>query len=325
MDTRGLTRWDLLFIVMLLIAAPAGIYHFASGRYANGQMAVIAIVIGLAALIYSMRHREVALVEAEPSAPARRPRTPRSEPARGPDGRIHDWLSSGMLSGFVATALMTSVLLVGYGIAAMVASASSTAGTLARWSEALIHNQVTATTQDNLALAIALHFVAGLAWAIVYAGLVEPRLEGPGWQRGLTFAVVPWLFSLIVFLPITGGGFLGLDVGAGPLPIIGNFILHAFYGVALGEVFISEGLLTEDGRVRDEAEPATLTRIQRRIAFAVVPGLLIGGLLGLLGSSVVAPGVAPATVTVVGAIIGCVVGVVIGSYASSAPAPPARG
>lgn len=50
------------------------------------------------------------------------------------------------------------------------------------------------------------------------------------------FSLIPWAFSLVVFLPLVGGGFLGLGLGAGPLPILGNLLLHAVYGVTLGSV-----------------------------------------------------------------------------------------
>ena len=52
---------------------------------------------------------------------------------------------------------------------------------------------------------------------MLYALLFEPRLAGPGWFRGLMFAVAPSLLSVTVFLPLVGGGLSGAAFDAGPL------------------------------------------------------------------------------------------------------------
>ena len=72
-----------------------------------------------------------------------------------------------------------------------------------------------------------------LLLALVYARYVEPRLSGASWWRDAVRAH-PWLLSLIIFLPLMGGGLLGMNIGAGPLPILGNLILHLVYGAVLG-------------------------------------------------------------------------------------------
>src|SRR6185369_12180348 len=77
----------------------------------------------------------------------------------------------------------------------------------------------------------------GLLWAVLYGLVFESRLRGSSWERGALFAGIPWLFSLAVFLPLVGGGFLGMSLGAGPLPIIGNLVLHLVYGAVLGSVY----------------------------------------------------------------------------------------
>lgn len=315
MTKRRFRLWDLLFFLVLLIAPPAAVFHYSQGRFAQAIIAVVAFVVGLGILVVTFtRPREVA-VEARPEPAPRPARRSRRQPQRDASGRVKDWLAVGILSGFVATALMTVTLLLGYGLAAIVSSTTAGSGPLARWSMSLVDNPLTRATQSHLPAALAVHFVAGLAWAVVYVGLVEPRLHGPGWRRGLLFALVPWLFSLFVFLPAVGGGFLGLGLDAGPLPIIGNLVIHAVYGVTLGAVVVAEGLMSEDGQAKDAEEVATLSHIQRAIAFALVPGLIIGGVIGFLGAPVLAPGFAEASVAVVGAILGAVVGVLVGSFA----------
>src|SRR5581483_5840055 len=105
------------------------------------------------------------------------------------------------------------------------------------WFGGLIHNPLVDLTQSNLYLAIGVHFGIGLVWAVIYAAVFEPRLWGPGWQRGGIFSLLPWLLSLLIFLPLTGGGFLGAAMNAGPLPILGNFVLNLVFGATLGLVY----------------------------------------------------------------------------------------
>src|SRR6266571_2736819 len=117
------------------------------------------------------------------------------------------WLVRAINAGFIATAVMMVVMLVAYGAAALFGSQDTAAPFLLRWLWALAYNPVTDYTRNALALALLLHFVAGLGWAIAYAWLAEPRLHGAGWRRGVQFSLLPWVLSLVVFLPVVGGGF----------------------------------------------------------------------------------------------------------------------
>ena len=114
---------------------------------------------------------------------------------------------------------------------------SADGGVIQRWSWALVNNPVAERTADGVVLAIGANLAMGLLLALVYARYAEPRLHGPSWWRGMQFALIPWLLSLIVFLPLMGGGVLGMGVGAGPLPILGNLILHLVYGAVLGSSY----------------------------------------------------------------------------------------
>lgn len=178
----------------------------------------------------------------------------------------------------------------------------------------LAHNPITQATHILLPIAIMLHFVAGLAWAVVYAGVVEPKLKGPGWRRGLVFALIPWVASLVVFLPLMGGGILGLSLGAGVLPIFGNLVLHAVYGLTLGQFYLSERILAESDEI-ETGEAGELAHAERSIAVGIVPGLVFGALIGLVISGFVMPGTQPLLVSVFGAILGSAVGALLGSFA----------
>ncbi len=47
----------------------------------------------------------------------------------------------------------------------------------------------------------AIHVGVGIALALLYAGAFERILAGPGWVRGVTFSVVPWLFAVTLMGP----------------------------------------------------------------------------------------------------------------------------
>lgn len=221
---------------------------------------------------------------------------------------------SALVAGFVATAALTSVLVPAYWLALSVGSASPGATTFLRWLWALAHNPLTDVTHSALPLAVGLHFVMGFVWAIAYSALAEPRLHGPGWRRGMVFSLVPWILSIAVFFPAVGAGMLGLGLGAGPLPVIGNLILHLVYGAVLGWFYssASDRFQTESGQAGSSADLDLAATEQRWIARGILFGIVVGGLSGWLGSLLLA-GNAPLMI-VLGAITGSMVGAFIGSF-----------
>lgn len=231
------------------------------------------------------------------------------------------WLSAGVLSGFTATGAMTVVVVFAYGVAGLLGSPNSQAPTLLRWMWGLANNTVTQRTGTAFPIAVGLHFVSGIGWALVYAAVAEPRLRGPGWRRGLRFSLVPWMLSLGVFLPAVGGGLLGLRLRAGPLPILGNLILHLIYGGVLGQVYgpMGERVLTESGKSESVGEFQVLAQAQRSIALGIVAGLVVGGLVGWLGSVFLGLGSRPIVAAVLGAIAGSLGGAFIASFLGLSP------
>jgi hypothetical protein len=128
----------------------------------------------------------------------------------------------------------------------------------------------------------------------------------------MQFSLVPWLLSLIIFLPFMGGGVLGMGIGAGPLPILGNLILHLVYGAVLGSAYAEAA---EDWLDDTEVDHLNAAAAERGAAIGLVAGLVPGLVLGWL--------VAPAFDDLVGrpatgigvAFIGAVIGLAIGSFA----------
>src|SRR5436853_5586984 len=137
------------------------------------------------------------------------------------------WVASALVAGLIGTAIAGGVVMLGYSVALSLAALP---GALGSSFGALASNVATEAVAARLAVAVLLHFAVGLALAVVYGGFVEARLSGPGWWRGMQFALLPWLLSLLVFLPVLGGGVLGLALGAGILPALGNLIAHLAYG-----------------------------------------------------------------------------------------------
>lgn len=223
--------------------------------------------------------------------------------------RREGWLTNGLVSGFIATFIMTVVLVAAYGLATAIGTSGD--GAIAQSFWALTHNLVTERTANQVALALAANLAMGLLLAVIYASLVAPVLRGPGWQRGMLFALIPWLLSILIFLPLVGGGFLGMDLGAGILPIIGNLILHLVYGAVLGSVY---ALTLEHGVDASEMEHRNAAKAERGAAVGVVAGLVLGLLAGWLLSPQLAGDLGEGAVVLAGALIGGAGGLAAGSF-----------
>src|ERR1700694_3383576 len=124
-----------------------------------------------------------------------------------------------LLAGFVASVAM--VLAFAIAFAAALVLGRLPVPIVAGWFQGLTNNALIDTAGPNLYAATAIFFIGGLIWALLYGVVFEPRLHGPRWARGPRFALIPWLVSLAVLLPLVGGGILGLNLGAGPLPMLG--------------------------------------------------------------------------------------------------------
>lgn len=226
------------------------------------------------------------------------------------DARRGEWVRNGVISGFLATFGMMLVLAIAYALTSVGGDVEG--GQIARWFAALGDNPVTQRTADVLAVAIGLSLLVGWLLALVYARVVEPLLSGPGWQRGMLFSLIPWVLSLALFLPVVGGGFFGIGIGAGPLPVLGNLVLHLVYGGILGGVY---ALLLGDGLEGSETDWADSVTTGRGAAIGVAGGVIVGLLLGWLLAPQLVPGDGRSLVILAGALIGGAFGLVAGSFA----------
>lgn len=232
------------------------------------------------------------------------------------------WFGRAVLSGFVASAGMVVAFIVAYAVAnafaTMMAGSTRSASTaqMAVWTYNLVHNNLTDLAQRSLYLTLGLHFAAGITLAAVYARYFEERLPGPYWARGLVYAGIPGLLSVLVFFPMAGAGFMGMALGAGAFPFVGNMLLHGVYGATLGLVCGPAGdRLPGDEWVDDPEEVAYMQHAESLASRGVVIGLVAGLIAGIIGGGFF-PGVmvGPREATAVGlALIGGAAGALVGS------------
>ena len=131
--------------------------------------------------------------------------------ATEPDSTVAvGWWPRAIVAGFAASMAMLFGFVVAYGLALIAASLPLAdgygTGQLRSWLQALTHNPVIDIGLAYLYAAIAIYFAGGLLWALLYGRFAAPHLRGPDWWRGVQFSVLPAMVSLVVVLPLLGGG-----------------------------------------------------------------------------------------------------------------------
>jgi uncharacterized membrane protein YagU involved in acid resistance len=89
----------------------------------------------------------------------------------------------------------------------------------------------------SLALGWMGHFMIGTALALGYAALFANRLPGPGFLRGATYGVLPWLMAQLVVMPMMGAGLFSSSF----LAATGSLMGHLAYGAILGAIYAARG------------------------------------------------------------------------------------
>lgn len=220
-----------------------------------------------------------------------------------------DWQQSALLSGFLATFCLTVVVTGAYLFADNVGDASG--GTISRWLYGLANNVSTDRTTDAFFLALGVNLAVGLVLAVVYAGVVEPRLAGSGWRKGVLFSLIPFVLSLVVLFPVLGIGFFGAGADAGPLPALGSLVAHLVYGFVLGGFFGSR-LEDWDGASEHDLNAARLSN--RGSAKGLAIGLPLGAGLGLLMMPLLDNVAGAVAIVLAYTLLGGAFGLLIGSF-----------
>lgn len=174
-----------------------------------------------------------------------------------------------VLSGFSAGVAMLAVFLGAFGALRLLTDGQPSDSTFATWAYNLVHNRLLDLAGSSLYIAFAAHTFVALGFSLGYAFLLEPRLRGRGPWRGVVAALIPWSLSVFAFLPLMGCGVLGRELGAGPLPAIGNLALHAVFGVVLGALYETSASLA-----LDEVSPM-LTGAVKGLAFGALVASLV--------------------------------------------------
>jgi hypothetical protein len=192
------------------------------------------------------------------------------------------------------------------------------------WAYQMVHNPVVEAADNAPYLALATHFLAGILFALVYGYYVAPRSTLPSWMKGTIFAMGPFAFSVFVVFPSMGAGVLGSQLGAGPLPVAGNLLLHLAYGLSLGILYspMTDRVMAGDRPASAEQLRYTVESSERGGTLGLVVGSIAGLVLGsltmeALGDSTgvlsnVPGALVPLAATLVGSGLGCLVGLLLG-------------
>jgi hypothetical protein len=108
--------------------------------------------------------------------------------------------------------------------------AASSMGIGTWWTEVVLPATAGPTFQSGF------HIVVGLLMAIFYAYVIEPRLTGKPWQKGVLYSVLVWFLNACVVLPALGEGIAGSRY----LPLsgmVGFIVIHTVFFVLLGILY----------------------------------------------------------------------------------------
>src|SRR5439155_6460071 len=218
-------------------------------------------------------------------------------------------------------------------------AADSQGDLLRRWLWQLTHNEVVGFSSGRPAVALALHVVLGPVWPLMYARFIEGNRslrwwigDSPGWARGMRFALLPWIVSLLLLLPAAMVNMLDWALSAGPLVPVGNLILHMIYGFTLGQLYDASADEPAVGSDLAFVEPFQREAVEHSEDFGAA-GILAGGVIGAaVGTfmAVVLPPTLPnvdfggwsVALAVGGILAGGAVGGIVGSFAGLPQTPP---
>jgi hypothetical protein len=135
-------------------------------------------------------------------------------------------VSKGMVAGFVATIVLSALMVM-----------KQTMGVMPQLNPVQMLTDMMGASTPLVGWAA--HFMIGtLAWGGLFS-LLDLRLPGQSyWIRGLVFGFGAWLLMMIVVMPMAGAGLFGMQLGM-MAPVM-TLVLHLIFGAALGGVYGAE-------------------------------------------------------------------------------------
>lgn len=133
-----------------------------------------------------------------------------------------DKIGKGIIAGFVATAVLSMLMLV-----------KSAMGLMPQLD---MISMLSGMMGSGPAMGWIAHFMIGaVIWGGLFA-LLEPNLPGGSlWVRGVLFGIGAWVLMMFGVMPMAGAGFFGMNLGMAA-PIM-TLMLHVIYGAVLGGVY----------------------------------------------------------------------------------------
>ncbi|WP_454633966.1 DUF6789 family protein [Bradyrhizobium cenepequi] len=134
-------------------------------------------------------------------------------------------LIKGMVAGFVATVVLSALMLMKTMMGVM--------------PELNPIKMIADMLGGPPAVGWVMHFMIGtVLWGTLFAWL-DPTLPGEShWLKGIAFAAGAWLIMMIAMMPMAGAGFFGSHLGM-TAPIM-TLMLHIVFGFVLGSVYALE-------------------------------------------------------------------------------------
>jgi hypothetical protein len=135
-------------------------------------------------------------------------------------------VSKGMVAGFVATIVLSALMMM-----------KQTMGVMPQLNPVQMLTDMMGASTPLVGWAA--HFMIGtLAWGGLFS-LLNSRLPGESyWIRGSVFGFGAWLMMMIVVMPMAGAGLFGMQLSI-MAPVM-TLVLHLIFGAVLGGVYGAE-------------------------------------------------------------------------------------
>jgi uncharacterized membrane protein YagU involved in acid resistance len=133
-----------------------------------------------------------------------------------------------MLAGFVATVVLSSLMLIkaGMGLMPQFNAIAMLTG--------MAHRMMGMPASPMVGWLA--HFLIGtVLWGVLFALLYRVLPGATALVKGLSFSVLAWLLMMLLPMPMAGAGLFGLKLGL-MAPVM-TLILHLIWGAVLGYVY----------------------------------------------------------------------------------------